>query len=102
MYNYTDLTLLLTVNKDYLADQEDIHVTFQKVDGSILDLTLSSSDYDITTGVITVDLSQQQTSTILGIISVQVNGFLNGKRWASNIARVSFNQNLLKQILVAP
>lgn len=98
VFNYTDLELTLTVDAEYLSRAEGVYVSVE-TDAAALKLPVSSGDIDTETGEIRVILTQEMTGQLLGKALVQVNGFINGRRWASEQGTIMFRRNLLMEVI---
>ena len=98
IFNYTDLQLLLTIDAEYLSRLEGVYVTVESQETKITIKALPT-EIDYTTGDITVELTQEQTGKLSGKVLAQVNGFLNGKRWASEQDQMMFRRNLLDKVI---
>ena len=51
------------------------------------------------TGEVNVSLTQAQTANLQGIVGIQLNGFKDSKRWASEVCYVSVVDNLIGRVL---
>lgn len=98
VFNYTDLTLALTVDAGFLSELEDVYITIETA-AVALTIQVDPDDIDVQTGEIKIELTQEQTGKLLGKALVQVNGFLNGSRWASEQGVIMFKRNLLSKVV---
>lgn len=94
-YNYTDLQVVLKIDPMYCTGT--IYATFTPSTGGSVEVT--TTNYNTTTGEVTVSLTQSQTSGLYGVIAAQLNGFLNSKRWASKKVYFQMGENLIGRTL---
>ena len=98
VFNYTDLELTLTVDQGYLDKLEDVYVSIETEDTK-LSIRADPDGIDPEAGTVKIDLSQELTGKLQGKAIIQVNGFINGKRWASEQGTIMFRRNLLEKVV---
>lgn len=94
-WTYTDSTVTFQLCTEMISD-ENILITFER-EGE--ELTFEATSVDLDTGIISLDLSQEETGDMSGRWEVQLNGFKDGKRWASDKCSVNFKDNLLDKVI---
>ena len=94
-YNYTDLQVVLKIDPQYCTGT--IKAAFQPTFGQAVEV--DTTDYNPSTGEVLVSLTQAQSANLHGIVAVQLNGFLNSKRWASEICYFRCGNNLIGEVL---
>ena len=94
-YNYTDLMIAMQIPPEYCTGT--LKVTFSPSSGT--PVSVDTTDYDSSTGIVIATLTQAQSANLHGIVGVQINGFLNSMRWASEIAYFQCDNNLYEEIL---
>ena len=94
-YNYTDLQVVFKIDPMYCTGT--IYASFSASTGGSVEVTTTS--YNTTTGEVTVSLTQAQTVYLYGIITAQLNGKLNSKRWASKKVYFQMGENLIQRTL---
>ena len=98
VFNYTDLELTLTVDPGYLDRLENVYVSIETEDIR-LSIKADPADIDPETDTVRLELTQEVTGKLQGRALVQVNGFINGKRWASEQGQIMFRRNLLEEVV---
>lgn len=98
-YNYTDLTVIMTIDPKWLADGGTVYAGLEGLGGNAVEV--ETTTYNTETGAIVADFTQAQTSQIQGVAYVQCNGFLNGKRWASEKKKIFVGTNTIRRIINA-
>ena len=94
-YTYTDLMVVLKIDPQYCVGT--IYANFSPSSGTPVEVT--TTDYNPSTGEVLVTLTQAQTANLYGIVTVQLNGFLNGNRWASEQVVFLSGNNLLGRVI---
>ena len=94
-YNYTDLMIAMQIPPEYCTGT--LKVSF--VPSSGFPVSVDTTDYDPATGIVGATLTQAQSANLHGIVSVQINGKLNGMRWASEIAYFRCDNNLYGEVM---
>lgn len=94
-YTYTDLQIVLKIDPAYCTGT--LKAAFEPSSGSPVEV--DTTDYDANTGEVLVSLTQAQTANLHGIVAVQLNGFLNGLRWASEKCYFQCEKNLIGRTL---
>ena len=98
-YNYTDLTVIMTIDPSWLADGGTVYVGLESIGGNAVEVT--TTDYNPTTGVIVATFPQNVTAQLGGVSWVQCNGFLNGARWASEKRKIFIGTNTIRRAINA-
>lgn len=96
-YTYTDLTIKMKIDPAWLADNGTIYVGLQPTHGTTVEVTASS--VDLSTGIITAELTQAQSATLFGRVWVQANGFLDGARWATEAVPITIRKNTIERVI---
>ena len=96
-YTYTDLTLKMKIDPRWLEDGGTVYVGLEPSTGTAIEVT--TTEFDTNTGIITVTLTQAQTAQLNGITTVQVNGFLDGARWATEKVVIRVDQNVIRRVI---
>lgn len=96
-YTYTDLTIKMKIDPRWLADEGTIYVGLQPANGAAVEV--ETTEVDLSTGIITAHLTQEQSSKLVGRVWIQCNGFLNGARWASEAMPVSIRRNTIERVI---
>ena len=94
-YNYTDLQVVLKINPVYCTGT--LYAKFEPSSGTGVEVT--TTDYNPSTGEVLVSLTQAQSATLHGIVSLQLNGFYNSLRWASKKVFFRCDNNLIGRVL---
>ena len=94
-YTYTDLQVVLKIDPAYCTGT--LYASFAPSSGTPVEVT--TTDYNAETGEVLVALTQAQSANLHGIVGVQLNGFLNSKRWASEICYFRCDSNLIGRTL---
>ena len=94
-YTYTDLQIVFKIDPIYCTGT--IYAGFEPAVGTPIEIT--SSDMNPETGEILISLTQAQTEEMHGVVAVQLNGFLNGARWASEKCYFRCGNNTIRRIL---
>ena len=94
-YNYTDLEVVLKIDPAYCTGT--IYASFTPSTGQAVEVT--TTNYDVNTGEVFISLTQAQSKNLYGIVAVQLNGFLNSKRWASEKCYFTCGDNLIARTL---
>ena len=95
IYNYTDLQVTFVIDPEYCTGT--IYAAF--VPSSGIPVEVTTTDYNAVTGEVNVSLTQAQTANLQGIVGIQLNGFKDSKRWASEVCYVSVVDNLSGRVL---
>ena len=96
MTRYTDARLALSIDGVDITTATDIHVTFRQ-GGVMLDIT----NVTIVDGSLIVSLTQKQTKMFSAspkTTEVQVNMLIGEKRVATDIAKITIADNLLRTV----
>lgn len=101
MTQYADEALTIKVNGYDVSEADGIHITFSQP--SALVSPLDITDVEISGNSVVVALSQIQTGKFNPDLPLQIqaNFFANGKRTASDIAKIPVKSNLLRRIIDA-
>ena len=96
--SYTTPEIVLTFQEESLdlTQAESVYVTL-KSDRS--KLTKSGQDLEVAEKEIRFRLEQAETANFSGYCEVQANWMIAGQRIASEIARVEFTRQLLKEVI---
>ena len=95
IYTYTDLLVTFVIDPDYCTGT--LYAAFTPSSGTPVEVT--TTDYNAVTGEVNVSLTQAQTAGLHGIVGIQLNGFKDSKRWASEICYVRILDNLIGRTL---
>lgn len=95
IYTYTDLLVTFVIDPDYCTGT--LYAAFTPSSGTPVEVT--TTDYNAVTGEVNVSLTQAQTANLHGIVGIQLNGFKDGERWASEICYVRVGDNLIGRVL---
>lgn len=95
LYNYTDLLVTFVIDPEYCTGT--LYAAFAPTFGQVVEAT--TTDYNAVTGEVNVSLTQAQTANLHGIVGIQLNGFKDGERWASEICYVRVGDNLIGRVL---
>ena len=93
-FTYTDLQVILKIDPTYCAGT--LRVAFETSNEVVV---VDTTEYNPHTGDVSVRLTQAQSAKLYGIVAVQVNGFLNGARWASEKCYFRCDNNLIRRAL---
>lgn len=96
-YTYTDLTLKMKIDPKWLADASEVYVGLESANAPTVEVT--TTEFDTATGIITATLTQAQTAKLNGVTKVQVNGFLDGARWATEKVAIRVDQNVIRRVI---
>ena len=95
MISGTTPTLRLTINALNLTECSNIHVTLKQ-----RSITLDFTELTISEHVIEVYLTQADSLKLIpGDCKIQVNGLLNGSRWATNTEIIEITEQLLREVI---
>lgn len=94
-YTFTDLSVVLKIPPEYCTGT--LYVTFSPSSGT--PVTVTTTNYNASTGEVSVTLTQAQSAGLHGIVGVQINGLLNSERWASEICYFQCGNNLYEEVL---
>ena len=111
IYTYTDYILGLklitvdedgtkTLRKDILSESQNIIVSVENQCGYRVDFKITDDMVDIDNARINLKISQEYSKYLQGLVSVQINGEINGNRWACDIADTFIGENLLDEVIV--
>ena len=95
-YTYTDLSVILRIDPEFCTGM--IYASFASTSGDGK-IKKTVTDYNPHTGDVLVLLTQAETKKLRGIVTVQLNGFLNGQRWGSQQVYFTSDDNLLEEVL---
>lgn len=90
------LTLTFTEAGLDLTQASGVYVTMSS---GKTKLTKTGADLDISEKQIVVSLTQEETGRFGLVVEIQANWLVNGKRIASDIARVSISDQLLNEVI---
>lgn len=93
-YTYTDLQVVLKIDPTYCTGT--LYATFEPSTGETVEVTTTSYT---SAGLVTVSLTQAQSAKLFGVVAVQLNGFLNSKRWASKKCYFQMGENGITRTL---
>lgn len=96
-YNYTDLTITMIIDPQWLADCDSVWVSIESIGGNVIDVQTTSFNPD--SGTIVATFPQAEMAKVSGSAYVQCNGFLNGGRWASEKKKVFIGTNTIRRLL---
>lgn len=96
-YNYTDLTLQMKIDPQWLADGGTVYVGLVPDTGSAVEVTTTSFNQE--DGIIVATLTQNQSKNLHGVVRVQANGFLNGARWATEKKLMYVGENTIGRVI---
>ena len=95
-FTYTDLAVILRIDPEFCTGT--IYASFDSSSGEGR-IKKTVADYNPHTGDVLVLLTQAETKKLRGIVTVQLNGFLNGMRWGSQQCYFTSDDNLLEEVL---
>lgn len=96
-YNYTDLTLQMKIDPQWLADGGTVYVGLVPDTGTSIEVTTTS--LNPSEGIIVATVPQNQSKNLHGVVRVQCNGFLNGARWATEKKLIYVGENTIERTL---
>ena len=96
MVRLTDSSLTLRISGVDLTRSDPVIVTLSQLSTLIEAANVTVAD----AGTLLVNLTQQETGRLQpGSARIQVNGVRDGKRWATEAAKIELTENLLGRVL---